>query len=347
MLSAALAPAAAYAQEAPPASDACSFSEILPASEFDTTERGAFTSDGRFFFIGTRVPLTSYLVELTKEGDRHVATNYVTGTLAGTSDGTLDGSPAGDACLFTGMAVHGHVLYAGCMTLDGRASLHQIDTRARTVRAGAFTSCNFEPAREPCQPVPVFPNGMAVDGAGRIYFSDMTTHFALHPERVYSVGQIEIDPAPGTPGELRFRHRTWLGKDLLADGLAPNGIQIEGDLLYYVGGANLTAIPIRADGSAGERRVAYQGPLLSYIDDFALDAGEIAIARTLPSALVRLGRPLAEGAAKSEVTCTLPPLAPPSSITYQPDLGARALFPAGTLIVTSFFGGGLYTLPPR
>jgi hypothetical protein len=95
---------------------ACSLSEALPPEELQNTERGSFTSDGRFFVVGSRAAdrsdAGSWIVEVSKgpQGN-YVATNYVAGTLEGTRDGLLGGSPAGDPCVFSGMARHGNLLY--------------------------------------------------------------------------------------------------------------------------------------------------------------------------------------------------------------------------------------------
>ncbi|MET0284944.1 MAG: hypothetical protein ABW352_10750 [Polyangiales bacterium] len=319
---------------------ACKLTEILPPAQLGASERGAFNSEGRFFAIGTRpAPAgdgASWLVEVVKATGGHAALNYVRGTLEGTRDGSLEGEPLGDACTFSGMASHGDLLYLGCFAEDGRASLLQVDTLAETVRAGAFTSCSFEPAKEPCEPIALYPNGMAVDGEGRVYASNTQT-FIGPSYSDYSLVQIDVGACEAP--KLDFTFRAWLDADLGRDGLAPNGIQIRDQTLYYAGGTNLNAVPIGEDGSAGEVKVYYRGPLVSMIDDFAILGDQFVIARALPSDLSRIDAPARS--ARELAACNMPALGMASSITRAPVEGT---FEAGALLVTSWFGGGLYSL---
>jgi hypothetical protein len=329
----------------------CALAEVLTPKQLGNSERGAFTADGRFFAIGLRPEPEGdglyWLVEVTRSGTGYTSTNVLTGTLEGTSDGTLGGQPKGDACGFSGMTVQGDVLYAGCFATDGRASLVQIDTATEEVRAGAFTTCNFEPGAQPCKPISIYPNGMAIDHEGRIYTSNTQAYGIAGPAVTdYSIAQIEIDPEQPDPGQLKFTFRSWLTKNVFNDSVAPNGIQIRDDVLYYVGGANVNAVPILADGKAGPLRVLFSGPAISLIDDFALGDGELLIARALPANIGRLRWPTGAKTAREITTCPMPALGAASSLTYQPTVDSgEGLFPAGTIVVTSFFGGGLYTLP--
>jgi hypothetical protein len=329
----------------------CRLTEIVSPSSLPNTERGGFSSDGRFFAIGSRPAdaedAGSWLVELVRAGDGYSPRNYVAGTLEGTEGGVLGGDARGDACLFSGFAVHGDVLYAGCYALDGRVSLLQVDTKRETVRAGAFTSCNFEPQTKPCKPVSIYPNGFAADREGRIYVSDMTVHIlGNHGKPPFSIAQITIGPDPEQAGQLDFSFRAWRKADRQVDGPSPNGIQIKDDTLYFVGGPNVNAVPINPDGSAGRLRVHYRGPVITYIDDFGIADDEIVIGRAIPGELVGLDSPPGARSARAFVTCPMPFNAP-SSVTYQPELApAQSLFPPGTMVITSFFGGGIYTLAP-
>lgn len=122
---------------------AASFREIVPSTELGYTERGAFTTDGRFFVIGVRAEdldaFQGTLVEVVRSGETDFAVrDYVTGTLEGTSDGLVGGPGAGDPCVFGGMASHGALLYASCSASDGRGALFEVDTAKGTVRAGYF-----------------------------------------------------------------------------------------------------------------------------------------------------------------------------------------------------------------
>jgi len=329
----------------------CSLTEILTPKQLGNSERGAFTSNGRFFAIGLRPEPEgdglSWLVEVTRDGAGYQSSDLLTGTLEGTSNGTLGGQPRGDACSFSGMAVQGDVLYAACFASDGRASMLQLDTHTEEVRAGSFTTCNFEPATQPCKPIIIYPNGMAIDDTGRIYTSNTQAYgIAGLPVTDYSIAQIEIAPQQTEPGQLAFKFRSWLTKNIFYDGIAPNGIQIRDDVVYYAGGANVNAVPILADGKAGRLRVLFSGPAISVIDDFALGDQELLLARALPANIGRLRWPTGAKTTREVTTCPMPALGAASSLTYQPSVtDGEPLFPAGSIVVTSFFGGGLYTLP--
>lgn len=325
----------------------CELTEVVAPELLGASERGSFTNSGRLFVIGSRPEPEGdglyWLVEITKSGSEYLAVNRLTGTLEGTADGTLDGEPVGDACGFSGMAVHGDILYLGCFGSDNRASLLRVDTQTNEVRAGAFTTCNFEPAQHPCAPFALYPNGMTVDEAGRIYTSNTQAHIGPAYSD-FSVAQIEVEEG-GEPGKLSFVFRPWLRKDLGDDGLAPNGLQVRDNVVYYAGGTNLNAIPIEANGTAGPLSVYYRGSPISLIDDFVIRDGYFVVAHALPSDLVAFEAPDGPRAGKEFLTCPMPALGAASSLTAQPEL-ADPLFPVGTLVVTSFFGGGLYTLPP-
>ena len=331
--------------------------QVLPPSELETSERGAFTSAGRFYVIGTRAAdrsdAGSWIVEITRRSDGgYAATNYVAGTLEGTVEGAVGSAPAGDACLFSGMTVRGMSLYAACYAPDGRAALLEVNTDTDTVRAGYFSSCNAEPASSPCTYPAFYPNGMAVDAAGNVYLSNMISHIypsgdtiAISVEGQGSLVQARLDPAASGPGKLSFTHRTWFSADILADGFTPNGIQIEGSVLYYAAGANINRVDIRPDGSAGAAALHYRGPALSYIDDFAVHDGQMVLGRTLPPALVALDRAPAFDTAPELGTYAMATDAIPSSVNYQADVPTgNPLFPLGSVAVTCFFGGGLYVL---
>jgi hypothetical protein len=196
---------------------------------------------------------------------------------------------------------------------------------------------------------------MAIDAAGRIYTSDSTTHLTelageLLGETVgsHTLTQITIDGAASQGTQLVFKHRAWLDNDILGDGFAPNGVQIEGDVLYYVAGSNINKVRILPDGRAGELRVHYEGPFLGIGDDFALKDGQIVLARVITPALVALKPASFTGRASEYKTYDVPLEAVPSSVAYQPENpSAGRVFPKDSLVVTSFFGGGLYVLSKR
>jgi len=336
---------------------ACKLTQIVPPSDLQETERGAFTTDGRFFVIGVRPSgkpdAGAWIVEVTDgPSNRYVATDYVSGNLEGTSDGTLARKPAGDACTFGGMAAHGELLYAACYAADGRSSLLQVDTQAHTVRAGYFTTCNFTPSTSPCSSPSMYPNGMAVDSQGRVYISNTLSHFTINGSNISvnvqgsdTLSQVIIDPIASQGTHLEFRYHDWFSGDILTDSFVPNGIQIEGQTLYYAAGPNINQVEIQGDGTAGLHSVHYLGPALSYIDDFTVRGGRMALARTLPPAIVFLGEAPPGGLAPELGTYPMPLTAIPSSVVFQGALPTGdAVFPVDSLEITSFFGGGLYVL---
>lgn len=327
----------------------------VPYTELDATERSSFTSDGRLWVIGVRpndlTELRGSLVEVIATSDgQHTTQTLVSGTLEGTADGRIGGAPAGDPCVFSGMKAQGMRIYAGCVALDRyRASLIEVDLAAGTVRAGYFDSCNAEPSSSPCEHTRFYPNGMSIDAEGRIYVSDMFTHLrfaddipTISEEGTGTIIQIVVDHSAQSPGVLKFTHHAWLVADGATDGYSPNGIQIEGDALYYAAGANINRVVIEPNGAAGPLNVHYRGPALSYIDDFCIVAGRMALARTIPPALVALDRPDESGLALELGVRDVDLSLTPSSISHQ--TGNNPVFPVDSLVVTSFFGGGIYTV---
>lgn len=246
------------------------------------------------------------------------------------------------------MTVYGKRLYAGCVLPDlTRAALIEVDTGTRSVRAGYFSSCNAERSLAPCEYPALYPNGMAADAQGRIYFSNMLSHLRLDSgvpvitvRGSHSVGQVSLDAASQTPGKLSFTYRDWFSSDVVSDGLGPNGVQIEGQTLYYAAGPNINRVQILPDGKAGPAGVHYFGPALTYIDDFAVRDGQMVLARAISPALVALDRARSFGGAPELGTYPMAIDRIPSSVTHPP--ATTTIFPADSLIVTAFFGGGLY-----
>jgi hypothetical protein len=326
--------------------------EAVSPEDLTQTERGAFTASGRFFVIGARPEGRSdaggWIVEIgAGSGGGYLTTNRVAAYLEGTADGRIGGAPRGGPCVFSGMAAQGEVLYATCVGPDS-AALLQVDLAAGSVRAGYFTSCNFEPADASCQYSSFYPNGMAIDASGRIYVSDTAAHLGelLASSGSHSLTQINVDAQASQGAALVFRHRAWLSSDLLSEGLTPNGVQIEGDVLYYASGRNIHKVRIAPDGSAGESRVHYSGSLVSYIDDFGLRDGEIVAGRVLPIGLVALSASPFTGTARETGSYSIPSDTIPSSVSFQPEgRSVGRIFPKDSLVLTSFFGGGVQVVP--
>ena len=334
---------------------ACSvtLTEQVPASELDFTERSAFTSDGRLFVIGIRPNATSWIVEVVAEGGKYTTKNIAAGTLEGTADGRIGGAPLGDACQFGGMKTFGMRIYGGCVdAATGRTSLVEVDLTEGTVRAGYLTTCNNTPSAAPCEYTEIFTNGMGIDAQGRIYVTNTLAHLTLLSdmpslsfEGTGTIEQIVVDSQASSGRNLVFTHRPWFSADFFQDGGAPNGVQIEGNVLYYAAGPNINRVDITPSGDAGAAVVHYAGPSLSYIDDFAVLDGRMALARTIPPALVALDRAEPFGTARELGTRDMSITQIPSSIAFQADNPAgHPVFPANSLVVTCFFGGGIYAL---
>jgi hypothetical protein len=82
--------------------------------------------------------------------------------------------------------------------------------------------------------------------------------------------------------------------------------------------------------------VHYAGAPLTYIDDFAVRDGGLVLAKTMPPAITWVDRAGAELGTRDMDFDSVP-----SSVSYQ-DASNNNVFPVGSYIVTSFFGGGLY-----
>ncbi|MET0385286.1 MAG: hypothetical protein ABW321_04970 [Polyangiales bacterium] len=329
--------------------------EIIPAAELPAAERGAFTDEGRFFVIGVPEPDNTPTQGLIAEVVRDDASGYAlrpvfAGTLEGTVDGRIGSAPAGDRCLFSGMARRGNVLYAGCFAEDARVSLIEVDTVAGTVRAGYLTVCDDAPSEVACDLVTdIYPNGMSVDAEGRLYFTNMLAQllrlaggFQVEASGSGTVQQVVIDSERSTTTRLAFVRRAWYGSDILTDSPGPNGVQIEDDVLYYAAGPNINKVQINADGTAGEQRVHYWGAPLTYIDDFAVQAGELSLARLMLPGIVLLEPVDFRDTARAADTFDLDFDHAPSSVTIAPE--GNTLFPPGSRIFTSYFGGGVHAL---
>jgi hypothetical protein len=131
---------------------------------------------------------------------------------------------------------------------------------------------------------------------------------------------------------------------MTGDEFFPNGVQIEGNILYYAAGSDIWKIRFKSDYSAGVRQLHYNGSALATIDDFAIEQGYIAYSKVSAPGSVEILKPaLLNDEAKHLTTVIMPVI--PSSIVYQKDLpGNNELFEPGSLLVTSFFSGGLYQI---
>ncbi|QUM76698.1 hypothetical protein HWV00_10910 [Moritella sp. 24] len=327
---------------------ACDITEPVSNKELKATENSAFTTDGRLFVVGENRKRESWIFEIIKNSDGSYAhIPYVKGTVDGTELGGINDKPEGEECRFAGLTASDSLLYAACIQTGGflglnteAVSLFQVETtlNSERIKTGHMTDSNFiyGDGEESFDPNWFMANGMAVDSEGHIYISNSKA--VLAPNRD-SISQVTITDN-GDSRFLDFNHKTWIsGHELF-----PNGVQIEGDTLYYTSGSNILKVKINADFSASDVNVHYKGTNLAMIDDFAIHEGYIAYSKiSVPGSVVILTPAEFEDEAKRYAA--IPMAVIPSSVVYQSNLPeGNPLFDEGSLLVTSFLSGGLYRI---
>jgi len=326
----------------------CIVSEPVSHKEIKATENSAFTTDGRLFVVGENRDKESWIFEIIKNSDgSYTHIPYVKGTLDGTVLGGINDTPEGEECTFTGLTANGSLLYAACLQKSGLSglrietvSLFQVETalNSERVKTGYMTDSNFIQGddEKPFDPYWFMANGMAVDSAGHLYISNTKAFLAPNGD---TISQVTITDN-GDSSSLEFNHKTWIS----GNEIFPNGVQIEGNTLYYAGGSNILKAKINPDFSASDVNIHYNGSKLAGIDDFAIHEGYIAYSKiSVPGAVVILTPAEFEDRAKKYSTIRMKVI--PSSIVYQPNLPeGNPLFDEGNLLVTSFFSGGLYRI---
>lgn len=326
----------------------CIITEPVSHNEIKATENSAFTTDGRLFVVGENTDSESWIFEINKQADgSYQALEFIQGTLDGTRDGHLDSAPSGEDCRFAGLTSQGDTLYAACVREGGllnlsteAISLFQVNTQAGNefIKTGRMSDSNFlqKDNEIAFNPNWFMANGMAVDNEGHIYITNSKASLASNRD---AISQVTITDS-GNSSFLDFNHQTWLS----SNEFFPNGVQIEGDTLYYAGGSDIHKVKITEDASAGEKRRHFDGANLAVIDDFAINEGYIAYAKVSAPGSVIILKP-ADFDETADYYSTIPMSVIPSSIVYQKDLPAgTSLFTPGSLLVTSFFSGGLYQI---
>ena len=327
---------------------ACIITNPISNDGFKATENSAYTADGRLFVIGENNADQSWIFEILKNADgSYTPSPFVKGTQDGTQHGYPHNPTVGADCTFAGLTAKGTKLYAACAKSSGlfglgaeSISLYQVETTAGQVfiKTGRMEDSNFlqQDHEKAFDPNWFFANGMAVDAAGHVYISNSKASLAGNRD---AISQVTITDT-GSSNFLDFKHKTWLtGHEFF-----PNGVQIEGNTLYYAAGSDIDKVRIKSDYSAGEVRTHFDGSDLATIDDFAIEQGYIAYSKvSAPGSVVILKPASFTNTAKHLTTVIMPVI--PSSIVYQKDIPGQApLFSAGSLLVTSFFSGGLYQI---
>ncbi len=106
---------------------------------------------------------------------------------------------------------------------------------------------------------------MAVDSAGDVY---MTASGNKYPQA--SIVKLHID----NPATLSFTLSDW---KININEFMPNGIQIEGNTMYYAGGQAVYKIAINADGSAASPSVIYRTGFLRLMDDLTITEDAVVV----------------------------------------------------------------------
>ena len=326
----------------------CIITNPISNDNFKATENSAFTTDGRLFVIGENNAKESWIFEIKKNADgSHKPSTFVKGTQDGTQNGYPSSPTVGADCTFAGLTAKGSKLYAACAKSSGlldlgaeSITLYQVETTPGQVfiKTGRMEDSNFlqQSHEKAFDPNWFFANGMAVDAAGHVYISNSKASLASNRD---AISQVTITDT-GNSNFLDFQHKTWMtGNEFF-----PNGVQIEGNILYYAAGSDIWKVRINSNYVAGERRRHYDGSALATIDDFAIEQGYIAYSKVAAPGSVEVIKPASFSYEAKHLTTVIMPVIP-SSIVYQKDLpGNNELFEPNSLLVSSFFSGGLYQI---
>lgn len=311
------------------ASAAASAELIVTPETLPETENAVYTADGRYFVAG----VSGIHEVLPARADGLVPPGCQVDAAKGHAvclivPPALDGQP----CFFTGMTTDGQYLYAACtaganVVEPVAAALYRVlpAVDGAEVKIGRFAT-------------PVWYNGMAMAPDGGIFMSSSASGSFHGGGDGVAVVKATVT---GTAGdELLLSLADWLPTSLAY--LMPNGIAVQGSTMYFVGGQNLFRIPIKADGKAGLPVQLFQTGIGRVLDDLTV-AGDRVVVTDVPL-LPGVGFNWLVSVAKSG--WGLPRWlntggAGLSSVTVSPG----GLVPAGQLIATSYFDGGIHGFP--
>jgi hypothetical protein len=286
---------------------------IFTASDLPNSENIAFTEDGRQF-VALATSSNSRIVEVTQSDSGYQATTLQTG----------------QGCMFSGLTAKNNMLYAGCSvgtSNTGSVKLYQIDPDDPD---------RYSPI-ELDKTMVSYANGMTLDNQGNLLISNSfaNSFFGSKP----SIVKVEL------AGGDNFVAQTTPWLTGYTSGF-PNGIQVDGDTLYYANASDLYSIEISpSTGTAGTVTKVYTVGSQYWIDDFAVGPDYLAISR--------IGNPYNNPGANGVVAIvdknsyTEIKTILPESGQYKPSSVAisRGLpFGYGHLFVSDYYNGGLYLI---
>lgn len=240
---------------------------IIPEGNVGQTENAVITDDGRYF-----VATTKGLLEIKKfDHSPNAPENNLENCQLTTSNNfyyctveetTVNGLP----CLLTGLTSDGTYLYGSCTVIDESGSLQAAQGAELFRMLPDDYSSRLSQFDRHAYENPLWYNGMALDDNGDLYMSSSDASYGQA-----SIVKVDL-PAPTEvfmptlSGWLNFSSES-----------LPNGIQIEGNTMYYSTGQKVSAITINDDGSAGVQSTKYTGSYLGLIDDLTITDNHIVV----------------------------------------------------------------------
>lgn len=287
---------------------------ILSAAELPHSENGTFTDSGRLFVASTDYGESIY--EITKN-----------------SDGSYNSIPAiqgPDDCRYTGLTSSGNTLYAACQTASSDTYLMQI----KVSEDGLSTISKKLPNN------PALANGMAVGPDGSIYISDSQNAYSMTKSAPIFKVVVTNDAT------FEFTVEDWLGTEHIIK--FPNGVQIEGDTMYFADHYKVRTIKIEENGP-GAVEDFYTTTSANMIDDLTITPDYIAISEIKYPASTSgsnvTGHVILLDKEKGDVVQQIAAdkIYEPSSIIYDHD----GIFGEESLFVTDYFKSGLYEIKAK
>ena len=280
---------------------------IISGTELPNTENLAFTSDGSLYVAQAAYGGSIYRISKDANG-KYKAHDFVQGP---------------DNCRFSGMTSSGITLYAACQTQSSGTYLMKVELLDDILDIQS-KKLDIDHG---------LANGMAVGPDGSIYISDSNSV-------VTTIMKVTIT----NPDTFEFTVEPWLSKEYAIN--MPNGIQIEGDLMYFADRYKIRTIKIEAD-APGAVEDFYTTDNSMLIDDFAITPTHLAIAEISYMSAVMNGAGAGghtiildkeDGKQLQKIEATQK--YQPSSVIYD----SEGIFAEDALFVTDYFLGGLYLI---